>query len=168
MFEVQQSKTKSSFWKFLVLGVLVFGMLVAAALYFSQVSAPKQVEVTGLLRAGDSDFDWYKKYLALREPKIQMGLNFAGNRIVMFSGVIENNGERTIDVVELKVTFFNYETVIEEMYRIPVKPGPYTPPLPPLTERVFNFYIEEIPRGWMASHSEMEICGVRFGGTELE
>jgi hypothetical protein len=115
-----------------------------------------------LVRTGDPDFEWYKEYVELREPKIQMGLNFAGNRIVMLSGIIENGGERSLDVVELKVVFFNYEEPVWETARTPIRPGPYTPPIPPLSSRGFSFYIEKIPEKWMSSHAEMSIHGFRF------
>jgi hypothetical protein len=91
-----------------------------------------------------------------------MGLNFAGKRIVKFAGIVENGGERDIDVVEVKLSFFNYDEVVWETTRTPIRPGPYTPPVRPLSERAFAFYSEEIPEGWKASHAEMSLAGFRF------
>jgi hypothetical protein len=104
--------------------------------------------------------------LELRDTNIQMGLNFARKRIVMVSGVLSNKGERAVDVLEVKLTFFNYEKPVTEMVRTPLRPGAYTPPVEPLTERGFSFYIEEIPAGWLSSHAELSLSGFRFASRE--
>lgn len=163
MFKDSNEQKPSPFWKFLPIALVVFAILVAAALYFGQYQRVELEELTEVLHEGDAQYDWYRKYLELKNPNMQMGLNYAGNRIVMISGLIENGGERTIDVVEIKVTFFNYEEKIDEFVRAPIRPSPYTPPIPPLSERGFDFYVEkDIPEGWGGSHSEMEIHGFRF------
>lgn len=146
------------------IALAIFAILVGAAIYFSHYSRSPLGDLKGVLHDEDLDFEWYRQYLELKNPKIQMGLNYAGNRIVMFSGVIANNGERTIDVVELKIVFFNYDEALIETRRTPLRPGPYTPPIPQLSERAFSFYIEEVPEGWKSSHAEMSISGFRFAG----
>jgi hypothetical protein len=166
MFEVTNEKSRSSLWKFLPIALLVFLILAGLAIFFTGSEKKETQELTGILRSGNPEFEWYSDYLKIKEPKIQMGLNFAGNRIVMITAVVENGGERTIDVVETKITFFNYEEPVTEEIRAPVKPGPYSPPIPPLTNRVINFYIEAIPQGWKSSHAEIELNGFRFIGTD--
>jgi len=146
----------------------VFVALIVGAIYLSQQSHPPLEKLEGVLHDEDLDFEWYQQYLELKNPKIQMGLNYAGNRIVMFSGVISNQGERTIDVVELKIVFFNYDELLLETHRTPLRPSPYTPPIPQLSERVFNFYVERIPEGWKSSHAEMSISGFRFANALRE
>lgn len=123
-------------------------------------------ELTGILHEGDPEFDQYRSHVELRDTKIQMGLNFNRKRIVMVSGVIANTGDRAIDVVQVKVSFFNYEKLIDESIHTPLKPGPYTPPIKPLSEWAFSFYIEEIPKGWGGSHAEMSLYGFRFAKQE--
>ena len=97
---------------------------------------------------------------------MEMGLNFAGNRIVKFAGTINNGGEKALDIVEVKLAFFNYDELVWETTRTPIRPGPYTPPIPPLSERAFSFYFEKIPERWKASHSEMSLQGFRFAGSQ--
>jgi len=167
MFQGPERK-RSPFLKFMPVALAVFVALVVGAIYLSRSSQPNLEELEGVLHEEDLDFEWYRQYLELKNPKIQMGLNYAGNRIVMFSGVIENEGERTIDVIELKIVFFNYDEVLLETHRTPLRPGPYTPPIPQLSERVFNFYIEQIPEGWKSSHAEMSISGFRFANAATE
>jgi hypothetical protein len=163
MFQGPEKRT-SPLLKFMPVALAVFGILVAGAIYLSQHSQPPLEALEGVLHEEDVDFEWYREYLELKDPKIQMGLNYAGNRIVMFSGVFSNQGERTIDVIELKVVFFNYDEVLLETRRTPLRPGPYTPPIPQLSERAFSFYVEKIPEGWKSSHAEMSISGFRFAG----
>jgi hypothetical protein len=166
VFEQSQNRRIISLWKILPLALLVFVIIVAAAIYLGRVEKSEVTELTNVLRQGDSDFAWYSKYIKLKDPKIQMGQNFAGNRVVMFSGVVENGGERTIDVVEVKIVFYNYEEPVSETTRSPIRPGPYTPSLPPLTSRAFGFYVEDFPRGWMAANAEMSLNGFRFEDAE--
>lgn len=162
MFEAAQQKPRSPLLKFVPIAIAIFALLVAGAIYLTRPVDKAAEQLTGILRAENSDFEWYKGYVTLKDPLIQMGLNFAGNRIVMFSGVIDNAGERTLDVVEVKVQFFNYEDLVSETVRTPIRPGPYTPPISPVSQRSFNFYIEDIPEGWKSSHAEMSLNGLRF------
>lgn len=119
-------------------------------------------ELTGILHEGDPEFDRYRSHVELSDTKIQMGLNFNKKRIVMLSGVIANTGDRAIDVVQVKVSFFNYEELVAESVHTPLQPGPYTPAIAPLSQWAFSFYIEDIPKGWGASHAEMSLYGFRF------
>jgi len=166
MFESTQEGTNRNFWRFMVLAGVIFAALVALVLFLSGPEAQEEQELTGIIRSPDTNFEWYSQYLQLKNTKLEMGLNFAGNRIVMISGVVVNGGERTIDVVEVKITFFNYKKPVGESLRTPIKPSPYTPPIPPLTSRAITFYIEEFPEGWKSSHAEIELNGFRFLGAE--
>ena len=166
MFEQRQLKEANLFWKVLPLALLVFAILVAGALYLGEVNHVALEELGEVLHEGDPDFDWYEKYVELKNPKMEMGLNFAGNRIVKFAGTINNGGEKALDIVEVKLAFFNYDELVWETTRTPIRPGPYTPPISPLSERAFSFYFEKIPKGWEASHSEMSLQGFRFAESQ--
>jgi len=166
MFEQRQQRKAGLFWKIMPLALLVFALLVAGALYLTQFDKVDQEELSGVLHKGDPEYEWYEKYVELKNPKIEMGLNFAGNRIVKFAGLIENGGEKALDVVEINLSFFNYEELVWATTRTPIRPGPYTPPIPPLTNRAFSLYFEEIPRGWQASHAEMSLAGFRFAASQ--
>jgi hypothetical protein len=162
MFEREKTRATSSFWKFLPAAVAVLLLLVGVIAYLAYLDTPEEVDLGDILRQGDERFDWYQPYVELWEPKLQMGLSFAGKRIVMFSGVVANRGDRAIDVVELKVVFYNYDEPAAETIRTPIRPGPYTPPVQALSERAFSFYIEEIPPNWLSAHAEMYLHGLRF------
>lgn len=166
MFEQRQERKSSPLWRVLPVALIIFAGLVAGAIFLTRFEKVDRDELTGLLYEGDPDFEWYRKYVELKEPKIEMGLNFAGKRIVKFAGLIENGGERTLDVVEVKLSFFNYDELVWETSKTPIRPGPYTPAIAPLTERSFSLYFEKIPEGWKASHAEMSLHGFRFAESQ--
>lgn len=164
LFETVQTEKPNRLWKILPLAALVFAAIVALFFVLFQAKPVARDQITGTLRAGDPDFDWYSKYVSLRKPQVQMGKNFAGHRMVMFSGVIENNGEKALDVVEVKLIFFNYNTPVWETTRLAIRPGSgsYTPAIAPLEQRGFALYVQDIPEDWRATNAEMSLNGFRF------
>ncbi|MDA2936958.1 hypothetical protein MYX75_01675 [Acidobacteria bacterium AH-259-A15] len=166
MFEAQEKQGPRSpiFWKILVVSVFLFVGLAVLLVFTLEPGAKNKVELTGVLRGGDPDYQWYGKYVKLKNPQIKMTRNFAGNRMVIFSGIIENNGEKTLDAVEVELNFFNYDQLVLKTTRTPIRPGPgtYTPPIEPLEQRGFTLYMENFPEDWLASRAEMAIHGFRF------
>jgi hypothetical protein len=146
--------------------IVIAGCLFVAAtgllLFFLQQGVQEEAPLTGILHAGDPDYDWYGKYMELENPQVKMGKNFAGNRFVIFSAIIENNGERTVDVVEVQLSFFNYDELISSVIRTPLRPGAYAKPIQTFEKRVFTVIVEEIPPNWLAQNAEIAIHGVRF------
>ncbi len=163
MFESAARERKPRFpWWVLPLAVVVLGGIVAAFSYFGAINRPPAGPLTGVLHAPDPDYHWYSKYVRLESRGIKLGKNFAGKRMVIFSGVVHNEGERILDVVQVKLTLFNHDEAVYEVVKEALRPGPYTPPLPSLQDRAFTIYLEDIPGQWRASNAEMEITGFRF------
>ncbi len=164
IFEKPEERRSKTLWKVLPVAVILLGGAIALFAYFGTTQKVDDGPLTGILREGNPDYGWYRKYVFLEKDsvKIKMGQNFAGKRMVMFTGVINNEGEKPLDVVEVKLVFFNYDKPVWETERTPVRPGPYTPPIPPMTKRSFTLYLENVPEGWHASNAEMSISGFRF------
>lgn len=161
MFEAPE-KHSGLLWKILPVAVVAFGAILTLMIYLGESGPADNAPLTGILHAGDPDFDWYRKYVQLETRSMKMGQNFAGKRMVTFSGLIDNGGEKTLDVVEVRLTLFNYDDPVFEAIRTPVKPGPYTPAVGSLKQRGFAIYLEDLPGSWLASHAEMELHGFRF------
>ncbi|MFQ5738552.1 MAG: hypothetical protein ACE5JX_06030 [Acidobacteriota bacterium] len=161
MFETRP-KRDSTLWKVLPLGALLFGALVLFFVYLGRSQQTSHEPLTGILREPSPDYRWYSKYVTLEKGGIKMGKNFAGKRMVMFAGVVDNGGEKSLDVVEVKLTLFNHDEPVWSAVRVPIRPGPYTRPIPPLQKRGFTLYLEDIPGTWRATNAEMEISGFRF------
>ncbi|HLV01962.1 MAG TPA: hypothetical protein VKZ59_11885 [Acidobacteriota bacterium] len=164
MFDQNRDRQSSStplLWKILPVAVLLFGVMVAVVFYISEGGTPT-TELTGILTEGDVEFERYRQNVEIINQSIQMGQNVAGNWIIMVSGIIENRGERELDVVQVKLTLFNHEEPIHEIIRTPIQPSPYTSSVPALGRKSFDFYVEEIPEDWLAVTAELTIHGFRF------
>ena len=166
MFEQTNANvpSRSFLWKALALAAIVFAGIIAFFVYFGFTKPTSPEPLTGVLHAGDPNFDWYKKYLTIdpESQKIQLAQNMAGARIVTFSGIIKNNGEKPLDVVEVKLVLFNYEKPVWETVRAPVRPNSRESLVMPLEERPFSLYVETLPEAWNAGQAEMWIHGFRF------
>ena len=168
MFEVSKRARPTNFWKSLVIGFLVVAVVVIGLIALSMSGDNETVELVGVVRAGDSMFDWYRGYLKLENPKIQIGKNFTGSRMVMFSAIIRNGGEKMVDVVEVQLSLFNYDQLVWKTIRTPIRPerSNYTPEIEPLEGRGFTLYMEEIPEKWHATNAEIDLYGFRFKPSE--
>ncbi len=164
MFEAPEKSRSVDLWKSLVLGVVAVAIVVTGLIALLMTGDSTKAELAGVIRAGDPTFDWYRGYLKLEDPKIQMGKSFTGSRVVMFSAIIRNGGEKMVDVVEVELSFFNYDELVWKTVRTPIRPEPrnYTPAIEPLEERGFTLYLEEIPKKWQATNAELDIFGFRF------
>ncbi|MCH8321177.1 MAG: hypothetical protein IH790_09505 [Acidobacteria bacterium] len=162
MFESEDKPRSPHFWRIIVISVVLFVATTGLLVFLLQQGVREEVPLTGILHAGDPDYDWYGKYMDLESPKVQMSKSLSGNRLVIFSAIIENNGERTVDVVEVELSFFNYDKLISSVIRTPRRPGPYTPPIQTFEKRVFTVYVAEIPPNWLAQTAEIAIHVLRF------
>ena len=168
MFEVPKRSRSTNFWKSLVIGFLVVTVVAIGLIALSMSGDNETVELVGVVRAGDSMFDWYRGYLKLENPKIQMGKSFTGSRMVMFSAIIRNGGEKIVDVVEVQLSLFNSDQLVWKTVRTPIRPekSNYTPEIEPLEGRGFTLYMEEIPEKWHATNAEIDLYGFRFKSSE--
>jgi len=162
VFESEEKPRSPHFWQIIVIAGVLFVCATGLLLFFLQQGTAQEAPLTRILHAGDPDYEWYGKYMALENHQVKMGKNFAGNRFVIFSAIIENNGERTVDVVEVELSFFNYDTRISSVIRTPLRPGTYTPPMRTFEKRGFTLYVEELPPNWLAQNAELAIHGFRF------
>ena len=144
------------------MAAILFVAITGLLLFFLQQGDQEEAPLTGILHAGDPDYDWYGKYMGLENPQVKLAKNVAGNRFVIFSAIIENNGERTVDVVEVELSFFNYEELISSVIRTPLRPGSYARPIQTFEKRSFTVIVEEIPSNWLAQNAEIAIHGLRF------
>ena len=162
MFQTTASARKKEHWKILVPVGLAAVLLGGFVIFMDEPKPQQREELSGILREGNSDYGWYREHVSLTHPRLQMAKNLAGNRMAIFSATIENQGEKTLDVVEMKMIFFNYDTPVWETTRTPIRPGAYTAPIQPMKKRSFTLYIQDLPRDWMSTRAEMDINGFRF------
>lgn len=164
MFQAQIAKRSPHFWKFALISMVVLGLALSVVIFLMQQGASDKIPLTGILRKGDPDYEWYQRYIKLKKPQVKMTSSFSGGQLVLFSGIIENKGERTVDVIEVQLSFFNYDDLVATTLKTPIRPGPAsrTPAIGTFEERGFTLYLEDLPEGWLALHAEMAIHGIRF------
>ncbi len=164
MFESETSPRSPHFWRIILISVLLFVSVTGLLLFLLQQGVQEAAPLTGIFRGGDPNFEWYDKYIELNNPQVRMSSSFSGNQLVLISGVIENRGEKTLDVVEVELSFFNYNEPIAKVTRTPIRPGSgsRTPPLQTFEKRGFTLFVEEIPERWLAQQAELAIHGFRF------
>jgi len=162
VFESEDKPRSPHFWKIIVFAAILFVAATGLLLFFLQQGVQEETPLTGILHAGDPDYDWYGKYMDLKNPQVKMAKSLSGNRLVMFSAIIENNGERTVDVVEVELSFFNDDKLISSVIRTPLRPGTYTPPIQTFEKRGFTLYVEDLPPNWLAQNAEIAFHGIRF------
>lgn len=169
MFEDHSSESPTSVvWKVLP-GLALFLLLVLIGIFlWRPTDEPSESSLEGVIRADSKAFARQALSVDMEDRGIKMLKNFAGHRMVMFAGEVANRGDRPLDVLEVKLVLYNESDPVFEAVRTPIRPGPYTPAVPPGEKRGFTIYLEDFPSEWMASRAEMHLNGFRFAGVTAE
>jgi hypothetical protein len=120
--------------------------------------------VTGVLRAGNTDFEYYRTRIFIENPKGTLGISFNGVRTATVSGTLVNGGDRTLEAVELHVTLYDaWGKVSKEKTAFAFRPGTYNyKPLLPLERRSFAISIEAVEIYWDPKRSTCEVTGLKY------
>ena len=111
-FTSEPQKTFPSIRIFIVLGVLIL-LLGGVMLYvrsqrgMQPQSNPSVVVVEGLLRAGNTDFEYYKNKIKIENVKANLHISFNNTQTAMISGILYNDGSRKLEAVELHITLYD-------------------------------------------------------------
>jgi len=167
------SETEKSVRPVTIVIALVVIVVMAVAVFFL-VRHQKEIQPTGdktanvyipgLAHAGDPNFEYYKKYVQIENPRATLGLTFSQARVAMISGIIANEGDRKLAAVELKVTLFDvYGKPDKEVVRYPIRPGlPPNRPMEPLERRTFTIAVESIEQLWNPNKVQVELTGLKY------
>ena len=123
------------------------------------------VLVPGLLRPGNTDFEYYKNRIRIEDVKATLGVSFSNARIAMISGVIVNDGSRKLEALELHITLFDmWGKLSKERTAFALRPGSglNKKPMEPLEKRSFTIGIESVEYYWNPKQIAYEITGLRF------
>jgi hypothetical protein len=122
------------------------------------------VVVPGMLRAGDSNFEYYKNHVRLEDVRAGLGITFNKNRVAIISGIIYNDGDRKLEALELRVTLYDlYGKFSKERVATPLRPGTgMYHPMEPLEKRTFTVGIEGVEQLWNPRKVEIEITGLKY------
>jgi len=151
-----------------VLAVLILG--VAFSLLYFQKTTPEEsdsttVEVPGMLRPGNTDFEYYKTKIQIENVKAVLGISYSRTRTAMISGTILNDGDRKLDALELHVTLYDvWGEVTKERTAFALRPGSgySSRPMEPLERRRFSIGVESVEYYWDPKQITYEITGLRY------
>jgi hypothetical protein len=120
--------------------------------------------VPGLLHAGNTNFEYYKPRIHFENVKGTLGISFKGVRTAMVAGAIVNNGDRTLEALELHVTLYDaWGKVSKERTALVFRPGGYNyKPLPPLGKQGFSISIENVEYYWDPKQIALDITGLKY------
>ncbi len=157
--------------RFLIaLGVIAV-VLVAGFFYvrYQQKTQPPAgsgpVAVPGVLRPGDTNFEYYKTKIRIENVRATLGISFNGARIAIISGVIVNDGDRKLEALEMHITLYDvWGKLSKERTAYALRPGAgFTgQPMEPLEKRGFNIGVESVEQYWDPKQVTYEITGLKY------
>jgi len=152
--------------------LVVLAALAAGVLFYvrhqSHTQPPSKsasVVVEGLLRPGNTDFEYYKNKIRVENVKANLHVSFNNNRTAMISGILLNDGSRKLEAVEMHITLYDaWGKVSKERTAFALRPGiGYNPkPMEPLERRTFTIGIESVEYYWDPKQVAYEITGLKY------
>ncbi|MCL2877182.1 MAG: hypothetical protein FWF13_00190 [Acidobacteria bacterium] len=152
----------------LVSAVLLSGIALIALYVRYHPSTPRSssaVNIPDVLRAGDTNFEYYKTKIRIENVKASLGINYNNSRVAMISGTIRNDGDRKLEALELHVTLYDmWGKFSKERTVFAVRPGVgFNPkPMEPLERRTFNISLEGVEYYWDPKEIVLEITGLKY------
>lgn len=151
-----------------VLAVFILGGVFSYIYY--QKTAPAQpgvstVTVDGLLRPGNTDFEYYKTKIRIENVKAVLGISFNNARHATITGTILNDGDRKLDALELHITLYDvWGKVTKERTAFALRPkaGYSSKPMEPLERRPFTIGVDSVEYYWDPKQISYEITGLRY------
>jgi hypothetical protein len=149
----------------LVLVVLLGGIALYVRYNPPTPRTPSVVNIPDVLRAGDTNFEYYKTRIRLEDVKASLGINYNNSRIAMSAGTGVNDGDRKLEALELHVTLYDmWGKFSKERTVFAVRPGVgFNPkPMEPLERRTFNISVEGMEYYWDPKEISLEITGLKY------
>jgi hypothetical protein len=102
----------------------------------------------------------YVRNLALSGVEMKATANYTGAAIVEIIGRITNNGDRTLDRVELNCVFYDPYGQVVLRERVPI----VRRTLPPGQTGEFRLPFEGLPDSWNQGMPQLVIANIQFAG----
>jgi hypothetical protein len=169
-FNSEPQKTFPSIKFLVVLGVCA--VLLGGVLLFIRhqrnlpnPAAGATVTVPGLLRPGNTDFEYYKNRIRIDNVKATLSTSFLNARVAVISGTILNDGSRKLEALELHITLYDkWGKFSKERTAFALRPkaGFNNKPMEPLEKRSFTIGVESVEYYWDPEKVTYEITGLKY------
>jgi hypothetical protein len=156
----------------LVLAFGILAILLGGIFFYARYQRTLQprggtsaVVVPGLLRPGNTNFEYYKNRIRIENVKASLGISFNNARIAMIQGTLLNDGDRRLEAVELHITLFDvWGKVSKERTAFALRPGVGVigSPMEPLEKRSFSIGVESVEFYWNPKQISYEITGLKY------
>jgi hypothetical protein len=167
--EIKPAKSPVVLYITIAVAIVALASVLAVMLYQKNHPAPKEssspVVIQGMVHPGDPDFEAYKANVRLENVKGTIGIPIAGPRFALIDGVISNEGSKSLEAVEMRVTLFDvYGKFSKAVLRTPLRPGIgiENRPMAPLEKRGFHFGVESVEQLWDPKKVEIKISGFKY------
>jgi len=167
-FRIEPIQTSSP--KKLIISTLVLVALLGGIALYVRYNPPGQrspsaVDIPGMLRAGDTNFEYYKTKIRIEDVKASVGINYNAARIAMIAGTVLNDGDRKLEALEFHVTLYDmWGRFSKERTIYVIRPdGKFNQkPMNPLERRTFSISVEGVEYYWDPEEISLEITGLRY------
>jgi hypothetical protein len=123
------------------------------------------VVVPDLLRAGNTNFEYYKTKVRIESIQATLGVSFNKARIAIIKGTIFNDGDRKLEAVELHIKLYDvWGKLSKERTAFALRPGAgYSgKAMEPLEKRPFTIGVESVEYYWDPKQITYEITGLKY------
>lgn len=156
----------------LLIAIAILILLVGAILLYVRYQHRSQPEtgtgsvvVPGLLRPGNTNFEYYKDRIRIENVKASLGISFNNARVAMISGTLLNDGDRKLEAVEIHITLYDmWGKLSKDRTAFALRPGAGLSgkPMEPLERRTFTIGVESVEYYWNPKQIEYEITGLKY------
>ena len=169
-FTSEPQRTFSPMKLFIALGILLV-LLGGIFIYvrhqrsIQPEAGTSTVVVPGLLRPGNTNFEYYKSRIRIENVKAILGISFNNARTAIIQGTIVNDGDRKLEAVELHIILYDmWGKVSKEKTAFALRPGVGISgsPMEPLEKRPFTIGVESVEYYWNPKQITYEITGLRY------
>lgn len=143
-----------------LIGIVIVGLLVGAAVLYSRYAAPAESEDDKPLPTGPTE-KAYGSQIRFLEPKMSRAANFLNQEVTYVFFTVENDGNRKIHQIEITIEFhdpFN-QVILRDKQRLFL---PTAPPFLPGQQRDVQIPYEHIPAQWDMAFPSIVVSGLAF------
>lgn len=156
--ESQQSPEGSRFPAAFVAGTIVVLLLLGGILLLTRWTQPRGSAASVTFPFGAAE-QAYAEHIHFRDIQMARATNFLNQEFTYVSGIISNDGARTLRGLEVVLEFHDpfKQVILREKQQLN---GPATRPLEGGERRAFQITLEHVPAEWDQQYPSIRVTGL--------